>query len=305
MSSSSTSRRTFRSSPNRRPCCSPATRRSRSRSGSCRRSGRGRTILWPRRTARSGTRECSRTSWAASIRGPAQIKEYPLKTPQSGPHGLTVDKDGKIWFTANSKGYIGKLDPATGEITEYKLPEAARDPHTPLFDSNGMLWFSVQGGNMAGRLDPKTGDVKVVTYPQPRSLPYGMVFTSKGVPDHLRIRREQNLADRSGHHGDQRVGPAERRFPAAPDRDHQRRRRLVRGLFERLPWTSRYRHRGREGVAVAGRPEVAALRHHGAPRRDLVQRICGSAQHAGAVRSQDREVPDAGSSLGAAESFAT
>src|SRR5207302_1993442 len=34
-----------------------------------------------------------------------QFKEYPLKTPNSGPHGLTADKDGNIWFTAISGGY--------------------------------------------------------------------------------------------------------------------------------------------------------------------------------------------------------
>ena len=93
-----------------------------------------RTIRSRRRTARSGTRGCLPTSSAGSISRPEQIKEFPLPTPQSGPHGLTADKDGNIWFTANSKGYIGKLDPKTGDVNEYQMPEAARDPHTPLFD---------------------------------------------------------------------------------------------------------------------------------------------------------------------------
>jgi streptogramin lyase len=56
-----------------------------------------------------------------------QFKEYPVKTPASGPHGLEFDQDGNLWFTANSKGYVGKLDPKTGEITEYKLPADVRD----------------------------------------------------------------------------------------------------------------------------------------------------------------------------------
>src|SRR5512146_1485251 len=62
-----------------------------------------------------------------------QIKEYKIKTGNSGPHGLVGDKDGNIWFTANFKGYIGKLDPKTGQIAEYKLPQG-NDPHTPVFD---------------------------------------------------------------------------------------------------------------------------------------------------------------------------
>jgi virginiamycin B lyase len=110
-----------------------------------------------------------------------QFREYPLKTPSSGPHGLVGDRNGNIWFTANFRGYIGKLDPKTGQITEYKVP-GGRDPHTPLFDQQGILWFTVQGSNLVGRLDPATGEVKTVTVPTPGALPYGMVISSKGVP---------------------------------------------------------------------------------------------------------------------------
>jgi virginiamycin B lyase len=111
------------------------------------------------------------------------MKEFPLKTPQSGPHGLAEDRQGNIWYTGNSVGLIGKLDPKTGTVTEYKMPDpAARDPHTPVFARTGMLWFSVQQGNMMGRLNPLTGEIKLVTMPTPRSLPYGVAFDSKDRP---------------------------------------------------------------------------------------------------------------------------
>ena len=86
-----------------------------------------------------------------------EIKEYPVKTPASGPHGLEFDKDGYLWFTANTKGYIGKLDPKTGDITEYKLPPEVRDPHTPLFAPNNcskMIWccfFSIYDMTLKNR----------------------------------------------------------------------------------------------------------------------------------------------------------
>ena len=108
------------------------------------------------------------------------LKEYPLKTPRSGPHGLTADKAGNIWYTGNSAGLVGKLDPKTGEVTEYPMPDpAARDPHTPIFDAAGNFWFTVQHGNMVGRLDPETGDIKLVTSSTPGSRPYGIVMNSK------------------------------------------------------------------------------------------------------------------------------
>ena len=77
------------------------------------------------------------------------MKEFPTKTPASGPHGLTADREGNIWFTGNFKAYVGKLNPRTGEVTEYPMPDpAARDPHTPIFDQAGTLWFTLQGANM-------------------------------------------------------------------------------------------------------------------------------------------------------------
>lgn len=86
------------------------------------------------------------------------MREYPLKTPESGPHGLVADRSGNIWYTGIAKGHVGKLDPSTGEVTEYPLPDAnARGPHTPIFDQKGTLWFTLQLG-MVGRLVPETGE---------------------------------------------------------------------------------------------------------------------------------------------------
>ena len=93
-----------------------------------------------------------------------------------------MDRDGNVWFTANFKAYVGKLDPRTGTFTEYKLDPAARDPHTPIFDRNGTLWFTAQGANMVGRIVPGTGETKLVTVPTARANPYGMVVDSKNVP---------------------------------------------------------------------------------------------------------------------------
>jgi virginiamycin B lyase len=99
-----------------------------------------------------------------------------LKTPDSGAHGLVADQDGNIWFTAISGGYVGKLDPKTGEIAEYR-PNAGEkiDPHTPVFDHNGILWFTNEETNYIGRLDPKTGKMALVKLPTPHAVPYGIV----------------------------------------------------------------------------------------------------------------------------------
>ena len=88
-----------------------------------------------------------------------------------------------IWFTANHKAYIGRLDPASGDVKEYAMPDPeATDPHTPVFDRKGMLWFTVQSGNFVGRLDPSSGAINLKKLPTPRSRPYGIVVDSKGTP---------------------------------------------------------------------------------------------------------------------------
>jgi len=111
------------------------------------------------------------------------IREYTLKSPFTGPHGLAEDKTGNIWFTGNNTALIGKLDPLTGLVTEYPLPDAnAKDPHTLNFDQSGILWFTVQQANMIGRLDPATGAIKLVTSPTPKSRPYGLKINAEGVP---------------------------------------------------------------------------------------------------------------------------
>src|SRR5262249_24897076 len=105
-----------------------------------------------------------------------------VKTPQTGPHGLTEDDGGNIWFTGNARGLIGKLDPRTGAVTEYPMPDpAAKDPHTLIFDRDGILWFTVQQGNFVGRLDPASGAIKLVAAPTAKSRPYGMALNSKNV----------------------------------------------------------------------------------------------------------------------------
>jgi virginiamycin B lyase len=110
------------------------------------------------------------------------IKEYRTAMPNSGPHGLVMDKQGNIWFAANFKAYIGKLDPSTGKFTEYSLSPEAHDPHTPVLDQKGNIWFTVQGANMVGRLITENGHVKTAPVPTPKANPYGMVVSSKGVP---------------------------------------------------------------------------------------------------------------------------
>ncbi|PYO82383.1 MAG: lyase [Gemmatimonadetes bacterium] len=79
-----------------------------------------------------------------------------------------------MWYAANCKGRLGRLEPTTGTIKEYALPAEARDPHTPLYH-DGKIWFTVQGSNVYGWLDPKSGEAKLFPVATPDARPYGIV----------------------------------------------------------------------------------------------------------------------------------
>jgi virginiamycin B lyase len=111
------------------------------------------------------------------------VKEFPLPTPDSGPHGIIADRDGRIWYTGNRAALIGRLDPASGKVTEYRMPDAAaRDPHTLVFDARGLLWFTVQNGNFVGRLDPASGAITLKAVATPKAMPHGIAISPGGDP---------------------------------------------------------------------------------------------------------------------------
>ena len=274
--------------------------------GTCRRKARARTIRSPPRTARSGGPDSSPTSSAASIRRPARSANTRLKSPHTGPHGLAEDKDGNIWFTGNNLGLIGKLDPKTGITTEYPLPDkTAKDPHTINIAPDGMVWFTVQAGNMVGRLDPKSGDIKLVTSPTEKSRPYGLMINSKGVPCFVEFGTNKIASIDPQTMAIKEYPLPDAGAAAAPSRLLRRRHHLVHGLSARHARPPRPQDRQRQGMAVAERAEVGALRHRLHQRRALVQRVRRQAEHHRALRSGNRKIPELGRSPAAATSCAT
>ena len=213
------------------------------------------------------------------------IREYTLKSPYSGPHGLAEDKDGNIWFTGNNLGMIGKLDPKTGITTEYPIPDkSAKDPHTINIAPDGIVWFTVQNANMVGRLDPASGDIKLATSPTEKSRPYGLMINSKGVPYFVEFG-----APKIASIDPQTMAIREYPLPNAAARP----RRLAfsdddtiwytdfpRGMLGRLD-----QDRQREGMGIAERAQVGALRHRLHKGRGLVQRVRCQAEHHRAFRS--------------------
>jgi len=90
----------------------------------------------------------------------AEIVFYDIPTQASGPRGLTIDKDGNIWFTEYDKGKIGRLNPVNQYITEFSLSDSSSTPWGITVDPNTKnppIWFTEWTGNKIGFIDPTTG----------------------------------------------------------------------------------------------------------------------------------------------------
>src|SRR5439155_1370188 len=53
--------------------------------------------------------------------------------PGTRPHGLLVDRTGRVWYTGNGNGTIGELDPKTGTVVPHRMPSGG-DPRPPVRD---------------------------------------------------------------------------------------------------------------------------------------------------------------------------
>jgi streptogramin lyase len=58
----------------------------------------------------------------AQLPVPSCHRRYPIPTAGAGAAHLTLDGDGRVWFTEFWKNRIGRLDPLTGAIMELPLP---------------------------------------------------------------------------------------------------------------------------------------------------------------------------------------
>ena len=56
---------------------------------------------------------------AAQAPGPS-LERFPVPGG-SGPHDVAPAPDGTVWYTAQAKGVLGRLDPASGRTTEVPL----------------------------------------------------------------------------------------------------------------------------------------------------------------------------------------
>jgi sugar lactone lactonase YvrE len=82
-----------------------------------------------------------------------------ITTLTGAPNGLALGPNGTIWYVDYARGFLGRLDPRTGQVKEWASPSGqAALPYAMASDDLGRLWY-VETGPRANRLvafDPAT-----------------------------------------------------------------------------------------------------------------------------------------------------
>jgi virginiamycin B lyase len=106
--------------------------------------------------------------------GAQGIRYYPVPRG-SQPHDVAPAPDGTVWYTAQARAALGRLDPATGKVEEVSLGSGSA-PHGVIVGPDGAAWVTDGGLNAIVRVDPKTKAVKV--YPLPEGSAYANLNTA-------------------------------------------------------------------------------------------------------------------------------
>jgi virginiamycin B lyase len=94
------------------------------------------------------------------------IQEYPI------PHGLFAHDvwadpapGGPVYFSAQSAGRLGILDPKSGKVQTVALGSGS-SPHGVIQGADGAVWLTDGGQNALVRVDPKTRSLRAWTLPR-------------------------------------------------------------------------------------------------------------------------------------------
>ena len=95
-----------------------------------------------------------------------RVSYFPVNSG-AHPHDVAAAPDGTVWYTAQSQGAVGILDPKTGKVEQVSLGKGAA-PHGVIVGPDGAAWITEGGQNAIARFDPKSKAVKL--YPLPKGF---------------------------------------------------------------------------------------------------------------------------------------
>jgi virginiamycin B lyase len=72
----------------------------------------------------------------------------------AGPYGITVGRDGFVYYASLAGSYLGRIDPRTGRATVLEPPTRGQGARRAWADSRGRIWISEWNAGKVGVYDP-------------------------------------------------------------------------------------------------------------------------------------------------------
>ncbi|MBI4081156.1 MAG: lyase [Candidatus Lambdaproteobacteria bacterium] len=105
-------------------------------------------------------------AWANVAATAPRIEEFPVPRG-SRPHDVAPAPDGTVWYTAQPRGELGRLDPKSGATRHVALGAGSR-PHGVIVGPDGAAWVTDGGLNAIVRVEPTTERLQVFPLPEGR-----------------------------------------------------------------------------------------------------------------------------------------
>lgn len=113
------------------------------------------------------------------------IREYDLPLPDTYPHDVGIDRNGRVWVADYENNFLEVLNPETEEWKLYPYPIEDAGSHSVIEGEDGKIWIVLNKGNHIVSFDPATEKFDLYPVPDPDKTPIGPrphthVFDSKG-----------------------------------------------------------------------------------------------------------------------------
>ena len=110
------------------------------------------------------------------------ITEYPLPNKDARPRRIAIGKDDTVWYGDYARGYLGRFDPATGQVREWPSPGGPQSQPYGITTTGGVIWYSESGvrPNTLVRFDPRTEAFQTWVIPSGGGVVRNMMATADG-----------------------------------------------------------------------------------------------------------------------------
>jgi virginiamycin B lyase len=110
------------------------------------------------------------------------VKEYLLPNADTRPRRIAITSDDVIWYSDYSRGFLGRLDPKTGDVKEYASPSGPQSQPYGITALNDIIWYSESAvsPNTLVRFDPKTAKFQTWAIPSGGGVVRNMMPTRDG-----------------------------------------------------------------------------------------------------------------------------